>query len=330
MPLGFVYLGMLIVGGAVANFVAEAHWLTTLALYIPQMVYALPAVPLAFWAFRQRNRRAAILCGASLLMVGGPLMGFRVPYGPGAEAEGTKIRVLTWNIHSATAGLEKIEAEIERWQPDVVLLTEARADDPGLQRDLAALFPDWESRATKDLYVTSRFPMSPIRTISLPGLTARALAQVELRIEGQSVTFVGAHFATAFQGRNLRYKLRALPDYMQETASARLAQAEATLAQVGKSANPVILAGDFNTPPRGKVYRLLRRALTDSFAATGWGWGHTYSSKRPSLRIDYVFVRDMQPVGCWVGGRQGSDHRPLIADLVLAPTSPGSPSAMPP
>jgi len=39
---------------------------------------------------------------------------------------------------------------------------------------------------------------------------------------------------------------------------------------------------------------------------------------RPFLRLDRILTsRQLVPVRAWVGGESGSDHRPVIADLML-------------
>ena len=64
--------------------------------------------------------------------------------------------------------------------------------------------------------------------------------------------------------------------------------------------------------------------LRDAFATAGRGWGHTYGHRmRPRfsfLRIDHVLVSDdVEVVRAFTGGKDASDHRPVIADLRLPP-----------
>ena len=76
--------------------------------------------------------------------------------------------------------------------------------------------------------------------------------------------------------------------------------------------------GDFNNPPRGRLYQRLAGCFQDAFRAAGWGLGETYPVGTPLLRIDYLFAG--QGVGvsrCWVPNVRASDHRPTVAEVVL-------------
>jgi endonuclease/exonuclease/phosphatase family metal-dependent hydrolase len=77
--------------------------------------------------------------------------------------------------------------------------------------------------------------------------------------------------------------------------------------------------GDFNTPPRGRVYRELTAKFEDGFRTAGYGAGYTYPARRPLMRIDYVFTTAGITVKrCRVIPVQASDHLPVIADIGLA------------
>ena len=113
-------------------------------------------------------------------------------------------------------------------------------------------------------------------------------------------------------------------------------------AQAGDS--PVVLTGDFNVTDASDAYAILTQhdrrpadrsaeALTDARSAARFVSGPpgTYSGfaldLSPGRRIDYIFVKNgVRPLyfGTLVDHWQGrfpSDHRPVLADLVL-PTAP--------
>ncbi|MGD0111676.1 MAG: endonuclease/exonuclease/phosphatase family protein, partial [Armatimonadota bacterium] len=79
---------------------------------------------------------------------------------------------------------------------------------------------------------------------------------------------------------------------------------------------PIILGGDFNAPAGDAVFSLLRPRLRDAFAEAGRGWGNTWSSTLPLVRIDQVWVskewRAVNVVARWAGP---SDHRMVVCDL---------------
>jgi endonuclease/exonuclease/phosphatase family metal-dependent hydrolase len=87
---------------------------------------------------------------------------------------------------------------------------------------------------------------------------------------------------------------------------------------------PVVLAGDINEQPGGAAWNLLAERFQDGFAVAPAGQGATYSSSRPSRRIDGVFAGDgIEVLGCGVPDEpdlladypNATDHRPLLAEL---------------
>ena len=79
---------------------------------------------------------------------------------------------------------------------------------------------------------------------------------------------------------------------------------------------PIILAGDFNAPAGDAVFWLLRPRLRDAFVEAGRGWGNTWSSEFPLVRIDQVWVSPewhVVNVQAWPAGP--SDHRMVVCDL---------------
>ncbi len=141
---------------------------------------------------------------------------------------------------------------------------------------------------------------------------------VRLTVSGKPVTIVTTHFSTAYPEDRDRRNLAALAEHTQEAAALRANEARELLTFVGQQERTVLVAGDFNTPPRGLLYRELARALKDSFAATGLGTGYTFRSDRPCYRIDYLWAGPaMTPVACRALPLQVSDHRPVVGEFIV-------------
>lgn len=82
---------------------------------------------------------------------------------------------------------------------------------------------------------------------------------------------------------------------------------------------PLILAGDFNAPPGDAVFRLLRPRLSEAFAAAGRGWGRTFMSGFPILRIDQVWSsQQLKPIQVFAVASDHSDHKMVVADFDFA------------
>jgi len=309
-----------------ARLVGERLWWTTLLIYIPQVAYALPGLVILIPVLLSRDWRALAAFGATLLLIAGPVMGFNVPLPSLASRDAPRVRVLSYNIKGALAGIDLVQAHVARFQPDVVVFTEARgwSDDEALRKDLRDTFPNWDHVEGGDVYIATRWPIVARDAQPLGGEVTHdpSLDRYKVRAEVQSPSgrfnVVGVHFRTAVYGRTLLKELKNAPGYMKHTGEVRDEQARDLLQWLDQIDGPIVLAGDFNTPPAGRIYHAITRKFGDSFAERGTGWGYTYPSGRSMLRIDYVFhSRNWDAVQCLVGDTPGSDHRPVFAELAL-------------
>lgn len=79
---------------------------------------------------------------------------------------------------------------------------------------------------------------------------------------------------------------------------------------------PVLLAGDLNSTPNNYVYRRLAEGRQDVFRAAGRGWGATYHTRLPIVRIDFILVGpEWEVVDAYVPRVWLSDHLPVVASL---------------
>jgi endonuclease/exonuclease/phosphatase (EEP) superfamily protein YafD len=299
---------------------AERTWWNTLLLYTPQGIYLVPAlltVPAALFA---RDRRALALNALALVAVAGPVMGFNVPASR-APAGGPRVRVLEYNIRAAEVGLPALMREVERCRPDLVLFCEARRrpGEPALPPELKAAFTGWHAATADEVFMASRWPLARRETMVLPGAPYREALRARVEAPFGPFTLAVAHLSEAFRPGTIREEGLRLPEHLERLNAARREQVQGLLSWLGEGEEPLILAGDFNTPPQGDLYGSLAAQFGDSFREAGWGWGYTYPARPSLVRIDYVFhSRHWQPLRCRVGEGAASDHRPLIADLAFA------------
>jgi len=84
---------------------------------------------------------------------------------------------------------------------------------------------------------------------------------------------------------------------------------------------PVIIAGDFNMTVESAIYRECWSSYRNAFTMTGFGYGWTeraeISGVPLAVRIDHILTdTGLIPKMCQVGPDIGSDHLPVIADVV--------------
>ena len=116
---------------------------------------------------------------------------------------------------------------------------------------------------------------------------------------------------------------------LEENVEARLSKARALGRLIRQEREPIVVAGDLNSPDASLACATLRQAgLHDAFAQAGKGYGYTYGHfllrRRlpwlavPWVRIDHVMLSGyLTSRACWAGTEDLSDHRPVIADIAL-------------
>jgi hypothetical protein len=105
---------------------------------------------------------------------------------------------------------------------------------------------------------------------------------------------------------------------------ASLGENEITRSNLGR-----IISGGFGTPPGDDVYRPLETSgLTDTYAASGRGWGNTYPSNYPALRLDQIWVSpNLLPVRSLTRLNPESNHRIVVSEVqVKTPDAPAKSS----
>ena len=301
----------------------ERWWWAGVNLFLPQFVWALPAAVLLPLTVLHA-RRWSWLPAAALLLVVGPLMGFRWNGAPHPDA-GTSVRVMSYNVQLwQRRNIPAIIDEIRRAHPDVLLLQDARGFSRGMLSDVLR---GRDFAAYGQYVIASRFP---IVDSTAGDISYRAEPHTYLRaqidVDGKIVTVVIVHFITPRDAlmalRGAQFWSTGIPVIEQNLAD-RISQADAVADDLGPVTGPVIVAGDLNAPPHSLASRVLTGiGLVDTFSASGRGYGYTFGHTllrgQSFLRLDRILVsRHFLPVRTWAGGADGSDHRPVVADIVL-------------
>jgi endonuclease/exonuclease/phosphatase (EEP) superfamily protein YafD len=240
-------------------------------------------------------------------------------------AAGPTLRVASFNLLWRNADTDTVIDVLRSLDADVIALQEVNpAHAEAISTQLSAEYPHQHLEPRDLAYgngMISRIPFTSVEeALSDRDWIGQAIV-IALDFEGRSITVVGCHAAPV--------KLRAI---------ARERQARALVRYARSIGRPFIVMGDFNSTPLHVAYQILARSLQDVWLAAGRGLGHTFPGAawsrakgdglpaplRPFIphwliRIDHVFVSEhWQPVVARTGpSRGGSDHRPIIAELML-------------
>jgi len=296
---------------------AEEWWPATVLMFSPRWVFALPLVVLVPAAVFLRSVRSASVLLVATLVVGWPVMGFNVPWqrladpAPGGES----FRVMTLNMHYSKADPGPLEALVAATRPDVVAVQEW----PGSERSALRADPGWHVHSTPRLFLASRHPIQKAVELGDNSVGEKASsARYELETPAGTVHVFSLHTATDRRGLSdvIRERAGGQAEVIANSALRRR-QCEYVAGEAAKCRGPVVVVGDFNTPPESPIFPQVWGGYRDAFRASGWGWGYTFIGAKTTVRIDHVLAGPGWGVtACRVGPPVGSPHRSVIADLV--------------
>ncbi len=336
-PLGLLTAWLLL------RFSGEGWWPPLVGQYAPPVGFLFPAPVALAVTWRWGTRRWFALQLAAVLFALFALLGLELGLRRDGDAaqDPRAIRLVSYNIDLGARGVPNIVAQVMKLQPNLVLLQEAQ---DGLVLQLRQAFAGWHVDQRDQFFIASRFPILEVRQ---PARLHYGAGEGG----GQKDREGGAHFLAYtiatdlgpidvfsvhttspregledMRGRGFLYELRHghvllghHADTLTFNAYRRRRQVEALAAAVRASVHPVIAAGDFNLPALSRMVPDNLGDLDDAFASVGRGFGYTYPSKLPWLRIDRIFTGPgLRAVEFRVGETLASDH--LCVSAVVTPT----------
>jgi len=302
----------------------ERWWFIDFFTYCPQALWLIPGVVLLVLTLATCRKYFWIPL-AVMLWIAGPLMGLVVRPTPDTRrAPDVVIRVMTYNVKWGREDSTAIAADIVKYNPDLICMQ----DSAGVvNTTVGTALKDWDVQSDGQYTIASKLPISALEPIdiSFPGSRHHA-DRFQLLVNGAEVTAYTVHLLSPRDGLvNVRHH-HLKP--MIANILARLTECANLLQhyrqdQAGTPA-PALLMGDLNSTPPSLVIREMNEAgLRDAFSEAGAGYGYSYGGltpvRTPYIRIDHIMVNKyFRVTKCWVGNSIGSDHSPVIADIVKA------------
>lgn len=246
----------------------------------------------------------------------------------------TQIRVMSYNIRAGNGDIDEIVRVIREHDPDIVALQEVDAhwsersdfkDQPryiGETLDMHYFMGEIYSFEAEDtdspsrrfgLAILSKLPVTQQINHQLTRLSTQSsepeikklpgFPEIVIEIEGEKLHIYNTH---------LDYRLDPVM---------RRTEVKEMITVLESVEAPVILTGDLNAQADAKELRPLFEVLNDGWHQNQTGTpGYTFPADEPDRRIDYILnSRHFQVKKIFVVNTQASDHRPVVADLVLTP-----------
>ena len=336
--LGIAYPLALLGVWLVLRLAAEKWWVTLVGLYAPPVGFLFPAplVIAAAWVWAPRPILALQMF--SLFVCLFPLMGLHLGLARHRDPDASTIRLVSYNIDASHRGGAGILAQVKKLDPNLVLLQEV---DGSKVAELNAGFVGWNTDLHGQFFIASRFPLTHV--YAPPDIHYEAGEGNARKAGDGGARYMAYTIATPLglvdvfsvhttspreglediRGRGFWYELRSGNillgqghEQLAFNAYRRARQAQGLADAARASPRPVIIAGDTNLPGLSRIFREKLGRFDDAFAAVGRGFGYTFPSKLPWLRIDRILTNGkLQAVDFQVGDTRASDHLCVSATI---------------
>jgi Uncharacterized protein conserved in bacteria len=223
------------------------------------------------------------------------------------------VRVLHANVLKSNRNYNAVFDLVNRSNADLIVLQEITEDWHAQIEPVANSSPYFKSVPGLEgsgMAIFSRVPFEDVQVLQLDSSTHLAIA-VKLNLRGREVTLLSLHpptpiTASKFENRNQQFR----------EAAKFLNSVEGTK----------ILIGDLNTTMWSPYFTTLLHTSHLRDVRLGFGLKTSWPMPLPSfmrLPIDHCLVSaDVEVKNVQIGASIGSDHRPLIVDLVVRGSSP--------
>lgn len=315
------YLAAALIAWAVLWGWGDDWWVATFLLFSGRWVLLTPLLVLVPLAALGRPALLGVLVVAAGVVLF-PVMGLRLNV-PAAAEKGDAVRIMTLNAAGSLEAFAELPALIREEEIDIVAVQEC----PRTILPVLGLLTGWHANLSGGLCLLTHFPIreTAVMDRSAFEFAARSgyggsgnVVRLTLGTTLGELHFTNLHLETprkGFEGVMQREDVGSLE------ANTRIRDAESRQAREWAEAEgvPFLVAGDFNTPVESRIYRRWWSDLANAFSEQGLGFGMTRYNGWIRVRIDHVLTSPQLEVKrAVVGSDVGSDHLPVIVDVVRA------------
>ena len=113
-------------------------------------------------------------------------------------------------------------------------------------------------------------------------------------------------------------RLSTTGDKMKRSITRRPKQVDKVFEHIEQCPTVAFVCGDFNDNPMSYTYYRMTRARKDTFKEAGNGFGATFATMWPMLRIDYILAPEKySPISHTTPRIPYSDHYPVVSQIAL-------------
>lgn len=308
-------LTLSLLGATLIATTAGGFWLGDLAVHFPVQYVVLALLLFVVFLIASRPAWAALALAIAAFnaMTAAPVLAARPPAAPPVVARGpgdpVRVRVASLNVLYTSGQYQRVADFIHHEHPDAVVLMEMTADWRQGLAGLAREFPyryETHGVGVRGMNLWSRLPMKDVGVLPIGVRQEPAIQATLMTPQGRLLRLFGVHATWP----------------MAPPSAERRNRQFGRLAQVARATTglPLLIVGDLNVSPFSPYFKQLLADGGLRSAANGFGWEPTWPSflLPAGIQIDHALVNPAVTVKDFRRGEgAGSDHRPIVVDLVL-------------
>ena len=301
----FAFLALIVVVGllSVAGYVGKLHqYFDITNAFKPQYLIAATA---AFVYFFLTQRQQWVVVSLACIFINClEVLPWYIPQGMAAETPPQTLRILSFNLLANNSESEPVIAFIKKEKPDIAIFMEATQEWPDKLKSLENIFSYHVGAENIDMQIYSTLPLANSNLKTYGKNRGYVISDID---QGASFSLIASHTypPVVFGNQGFNWRNDQLKD-MGEVVTALQ--------------KPAILVGDLNVPMWSQYYQSSFKNSRLRNTRQGFGVMPTYEPKNlfKAIPIDHCLVsQEIKVVNMRVGPSLGSDHVPIIVDLLI-------------
>jgi endonuclease/exonuclease/phosphatase (EEP) superfamily protein YafD len=230
---------------------------------------------------------------------------FPAPALAGADP-GQNLRILHSNVLRSNRRYSEVISLVKAEQPDIAVFVEVNTSWAKELSVLSEIFPYYSQQQESEKFGSAIYSKLPLENASVKAFSnQRKSLLVDVKSQGKIISLILVHPTVPIK---------------QQSFIARNKQLAAIGEYAAQVKNPLIVVGDFNTTMWSPFYKNMVKTAKLRNARSGFGILPTWPTFLPLayIPIDHFLVsKEIGVLKIRTGRNVGSDHLPLITDLVM-------------
>ena len=260
-----------------------------------------------FFAFVRSKKRFLLVSAFCIIINLAEIVPWYFPAPAWAGATpGQHLRILHSNVLRSNRRYSEVISLVKAEQPDIAVFVEVNSSWAKELSVLSEMFPYSYTQQESEICGSAIYSKLPLENASVKAFSnQRKSLLADVKFQGKIISLILAHPTVPIEQKsfiNRNKQLAAIGEYA---------------AQVK---NPLIVVGDFNTTMWSPFYKNMVKTGNLRNARSGFGILPTWPTFLPLayIPIDHFLVsKEIGVLKIRTGRNVGSDHLPLITDLVL-------------